>query len=479
MRRFSERIHKRSWSAATSVAGRCRERFSLFGRHGKHYVFIRVDEPTVKIAVVMQHQFGTEGNGSTYTATRLVSELGRRGHDLTVYGTEEPPPQASERTDIDVRTVDVPESSAPYKTRFNEAIRDRMDEFDAFDITHAYDMQLLPAMGDMAAEAATKTAVTLQAFSAICPKNDLLYLNEEECTANGYLKCGRCTLTSLYRNNDAGFPTAAASAIRRSANRVKSLRSIRAANDDLDGIGGFHTYTDRLRETYVSFGYPDERITVIRNVLDDAFSVEHESDFAEPYRLLYVGRLATEKGVRKLLPLLSRLNERTPHAFTLTVAGRGYLRDELERAARSRGVEADVEFTGHIPHDEMPELYATHDLFVYPGIWNEPFGRVFLEALATGTPVVATDVGSVDEIIGDAGVVVEGSVDGLTDGITKIVEAAAFDALSSAGRSRVQNYRVADVLPAFESWYRRILDDGQDGTEASDPAQGENSTTRV
>ncbi|GAA1322681.1 hypothetical protein GCM10009647_056940 [Streptomyces sanglieri] len=76
---------------------------------------------------------------------------------------------------------------------------------------------------------------------------------------------------------------------------------------------------------------------------------------------------------------------------------------QLKRQIREERLSDYITLLGHVPYDELPTVYADHDLFLYPGRWDEPFGRVFLEAMSSGTPVFATDVGNVENIIGDCG----------------------------------------------------------------------------
>lgn len=88
----------------------------------------------------------------------------------------------------------------------------------------------------------------------------------------------------------------------------------------------------------------------------------------------------------------------------LRIAGEGSYRSKLESLAERLGVSDDVTWLGYVDHDELPAEYDRADVFVYPGRIDEPFGRVMLEALSSGTPVVAADVGSTDYVVGDAGV---------------------------------------------------------------------------
>ena len=75
----------------------------------------------------------------------------------------------------------------------------------------------------------------------------------------------------------------------------------------------------------------------------------------------------------------------------------GYFR-RVERWAKRR-LGKHVRFTGFVSPEKVPQLYAVADVFVCPSSWSEPFGRVNIEAMATGLPVVSTNRGGIPEVV--------------------------------------------------------------------------------
>ncbi len=117
--------------------------------------------------------------------------------------------------------------------------------------------------------------------------------------------------------------------------------------------------------------------------------------------LLWVGRLERLKGVDILIEAAAQLARRD---FTLLLVGgderAGSLRAELEAQAEREGIAANVRFTGAVRHDDLPLYYSAADVCVIPSYY-ESFGLVAVEAMACGTPVVASRVGGLASTVTD------------------------------------------------------------------------------
>jgi glycosyltransferase involved in cell wall biosynthesis len=114
---------------------------------------------------------------------------------------------------------------------------------------------------------------------------------------------------------------------------------------------------------------------------------------ADPGALLYFGRIAPNKGLERLVPVL----EQAPGSWSLTIAGTGSTRYVGELRSLFGRFGPRVRFTGHVPDDDLPRLVASHACVVLPSR-TEGFGLTLVEALATGVPVVASDIPSYREI---------------------------------------------------------------------------------
>lgn len=175
-----------------------------------------------------------------------------------------------------------------------------------------------------------------------------------------------------------------------------------------DKIIAVSEYTKReLMENY-QFKY--DKIQVIHNGVDvnkfkpaeNKPKVKNELGFNEEDKLiLYVGRLYSRKGLFTLMNSIPRVVRKFKNV-KFVFSGKG-LRNEKEkftRYAAKLGVKDNIIFTGYFPDSKLPKLYQAADIFVFSTIYeNLPFA--ILEALASGLPVVTTDVGGIPEVIDD------------------------------------------------------------------------------
>jgi glycosyltransferase involved in cell wall biosynthesis len=110
--------------------------------------------------------------------------------------------------------------------------------------------------------------------------------------------------------------------------------------------------------------------------------------------VLFVGRLVAFKGILVLLEAFKEVARAVPGA-TLTIAGDGEMRGELEEVVGREGLEESVRFLGHVRASDMAGIYAEASVVVTPSLVPESFGKVGVEAMSVGRPVVVSDVGGV------------------------------------------------------------------------------------
>lgn len=119
-------------------------------------------------------------------------------------------------------------------------------------------------------------------------------------------------------------------------------------------------------------------------------------------RLLYVGQMIPQKGVHTAISAFGLLAKEKEFAdCTFTLAGSGQ-HPEYEKQLREMpaqlGISDRVHFLGRVPRGELPAIYASHDILVFPSEWDEPFAITPLEAMASGLIVVGTTTGGSGEL---------------------------------------------------------------------------------
>jgi glycosyltransferase involved in cell wall biosynthesis len=117
----------------------------------------------------------------------------------------------------------------------------------------------------------------------------------------------------------------------------------------------------------------------------------------DPLLVLFAGRLEIEKGLPYLLQAVARVQT----LCQLLVAGDGTRRTEYETLARKLGIADRVVFAGWLDNAGLHQAYQRASLLVMPGVWPEPFGKVGIEAMAHGRPVVAFNVGGIPDWLQD------------------------------------------------------------------------------
>ncbi len=162
---------------------------------------------------------------------------------------------------------------------------------------------------------------------------------------------------------------------------------------------GLVTVCQALKDSLVELAVPAERVTVLRNGVDLAQFRPQPREAARAAlgltrpTLLSVGGLIERKGNHVTVAALPTLPE-----FDLLLAGEGEERGALERQAQALGVGDRVRFLGRIAHAELARVYSAADALVLASS-REGWANVLLEAMACGTPVVATDLWGTPEVV--------------------------------------------------------------------------------
>jgi glycosyltransferase involved in cell wall biosynthesis len=177
------------------------------------------------------------------------------------------------------------------------------------------------------------------------------------------------------------------------------------------------------------------------------------------FRIGYAGRFVREKGLDLLLRAVAQL----PAQVKVILVGSGDQEAALRELAQQLGITERVEFRAPIPSTSMPSFYQQLDAFVLPSRtfpnWKEQFGRVLIEAMACGVPVVGARSGEIPYTSGDAGMLFdEGNVDGLRHHLSELMTRPELRTeLAQKGRARVlEKFTMKRVADQTVEVYRRL-----------------------
>lgn len=215
-----------------------------------------------------------------------------------------------------------------------------------------------------------------------------------------------------------------------------------------DCIARFIALTDFAKKKLVEAGLPGEKILVKPN-----FIVADKALYAEKgvrHGALFVGRLSPEKGLRILLQAWESID------YPLEIIGEG------DVSAFTRPAPTNVRFVGRLPRDEVVQKMKTAAFVVMPSLWYEGFPMVLLEAMACGTPVIASRIGSLAEIVEDrvtGRLVPTGAAPELAAVVRElIVDAQQREAMGRAAHQRVlERYTPEKNLEHLLNIYRSIV----------------------
>lgn len=173
----------------------------------------------------------------------------------------------------------------------------------------------------------------------------------------------------------------------------------RAYLADCGGVISTNSQLTEYIESVLPSGKKPPLIFVVPNSLDSAFAsgLQRKPTSSDTVRLVFVGRIVPDKGVRELVVAFREIVKKHRNA-NLTIVGASKYNAtektpyEMEiESILSTMPEGSVELTGYVPNDQIGAIYCGADMAVFPSIWVEGFGMVALEAMRCGLPVIVSD----------------------------------------------------------------------------------------
>lgn len=190
--------------------------------------------------------------------------------------------------------------------------------------------------------------------------------------------------------------------------------------------------------------------------------------FKPLFKILYVGQIYPLKGLHTLIEALIGLEPEDRERYELYVVGESppgvnpsYL-EELKDLVRQEGLEDSVHFIGKITHQDLPQVYQAHDIFVFPSIIQEGHSLSVIEAMASGLVVLSTATGGNAEIVHheeNALVFQEGHMEELQNCLKRVSsDSALFERLSRCGQQMAsEKYSIENMALGMEKFFKKVI----------------------
>lgn len=299
-----------------------------------------------------------------------INLLRQKGHTVDLYEDHNARIDKLSKADLALKTVWSQEAYRAISTRLTA---------NTYDIVHVHNFFPLisPAVYYVAKAKGVPVVQTLHNYRLICP-NGLFFRQGkvcEDCLGQSIPWSG--AWHSCYRENKAA-----------SIATVGMLSIHRALQTWQKLVDKYIVLTEFAKAKFIQGGLPPEKIVVKPNFV----AFDPQIGTGERKYLLYVGRLSVEKGLDVLLNAWKHLDRQIP----LKIVGDGLLSDRVMEATHQY---PNIEWLGRKPIEEVYHLMGEAIAVIIPSQWYETFGRVATEAFAKGTPVIASNLGAIAELV--------------------------------------------------------------------------------
>lgn len=377
----------------------------------------------MRVALVTKRFADVKSGGGAVSVALLARLLRERGHDVRVV--------AEETSSADPNVVRAPMTTLGLRRALSRA---------APDVVHAYNLDAAPETILAAKSLRLPVAATVNGHTAVCLFGDQLHPLKGPC--------GPCSVAKMRQD----FERRPGWQIGRRVPAAVGVAEVKRRTWLLSRADAIFAYSASTRDVLARSGVPEAKIAIVPNMRDPAIG---GATSREP-RFLFVGKMDVPKGPDLLVEALAEALPKLP-GWEADFAGDGPLLPRLRESARRAGLEDRVRFAGFA--DPAP-LYARASLLVTPVRWEEPFGRIVLEAASYGVPTLTSDRGGHKEVVRDgldgrvvraedAGALARALVDLASD-------RAKLAAMGEAARTGLARFEPERVLPEYERAYAAL-----------------------
>jgi glycosyltransferase involved in cell wall biosynthesis len=280
--------------------------------------------------------------------------------------------------DINLRNKTVLALNTVWSNHYYREIGKKIEE-GRYDIVHVQNFfpLLSPSIFYACQRTKTKVVMSVRNYRLICP-NAQMYVNGNVCTS-----CvGKTIPVQAIKKKCYRKSAATSSAV------VAMLAFHNFLNTWKNKIDGYICVSEFVKSQLILGGFEDEKLHVKHNFV----TTELEPSFEDGQYYIFAGRLSEEKGIDILL------NSFKNSCRKLIIVGDGPLAGIVESFAKEN---SNVVYLGKHSLEEIYVLISKARALIFPSRWHEPFGRTIVEAFAHGTPVIASAMGGITELVTD------------------------------------------------------------------------------
>ncbi len=249
-------------------------------------------------------------------------------------------------------------------------------------IVHLHNIIGLSAgMIGRAKQSGAKVVVTLHDHWGYCFKNTILKRNTEICT--DFRGCDEC-MPTIHDGSDRNLP-------------IRMRTDYMAYR--LGQVDAFISPSRFLAASYLKAGIPLRKMRVIWNGVDVDRLARVAKSPSDTVRFTFIGYLGEHKGIGSLLEAISHLKD--PHSYRVNIVGVGHQREALEHGLKDKKFASSVHFWGRVDNRLIESVFRETDVMILPSVYPENQPVSITEAMATQTPVIASKIGGIPELIED------------------------------------------------------------------------------
>lgn len=347
------------------------------------------------------HQYLPEKVGGTELYTRTLAQRQvQQGHSVAIFTPAAQAPAATPTLEAGVRVyrVAVGERSATavfhhtfHHNQLDQSFRHILQQ-EQPDLVHAQHLMGLPAsLVHHIDERGIPYLVTLHDYWYLCANAQLL-TNYDTTVCQGpnlWLNCAHCALARVGYKNAVPFIPVIAPLF---GYRERRLQRI------LDGARVLVAPTQFTARVYQKMGISAAKIRVVSHGINVPDELPPRTPVDAELHIAYIGGLSWQKGVHILIDAVNQL---PAASVKLSIFGDTTAFPEYVTRLRQQAQHPGISFNGRIPHAELWTTLAQVDLVVVPSLWYETASLIIQEAFAAGVPVVASEIGALQERMED------------------------------------------------------------------------------